>query len=157
MVKVYDTSVVGSSSLKSSRCLNSGFHLKPQPLLKFGGGMCPRMKMQPFKTNDMKLDLTKMSAAVKIYGDSLYTESTVLGTISNGDYTLEPDGKTLKIDVGHGVLYARIKQSVLDAGIDFETKVFTIQEMVAKRDANGISDANRPWSVTAGEVRLFAY
>lgn len=100
-------------------------------------------------------DISKISKSVKIYGESLYSESTVLGTIGNGEYSLE-NGNTLKIAVEGGHIYAKIRTSVLEAGIDFETKVFTVQEFIAKRDASGTTD-NGDWSVSEGDVKLFAY
>lgn len=101
------------------------------------------------------LDISKLSKSVKIYGESLYSAGTVIGTIGKGDYTLEPNN-VLKIPVEGGNLYAKIRSEIVEAGIDFDTKVFTIQEYVAKRDANGVSD-NGPWSVTEGQVKMFAY
>lgn len=101
------------------------------------------------------LDISKISKSVKIYGESLYSEGTVIGTIGKGDYTLEPND-VLKIPVEGGFLYAKIRREVVEAGIDFETKVFTIQEFIAKRDANGETE-NGPWSVVEGQVKMFAY
>lgn len=101
------------------------------------------------------LDISKISKSVKIYGESLYSEGTVLGTITKGDYTLE-EGNVLKIPVEGGHIYAKIRREVVEAGIDFDTKVFTIQEFVAKRAASGVSE-NGPWSVTEGQVKMFAY
>lgn len=104
----------------------------------------------------MALDLKKLSSAVTIYGDSLYQEQTVLGTVAPNEYELDPESNTLKIAIGEGkFLYARIRQSVIEAGIT-DDQVFTIAEFVAKRDAHGVSDAGREWSVKAGDVRLFA-
>lgn len=104
----------------------------------------------------MALDLAKLSAGVKVYGDKLYTEQAVLGTVAQGEYELENDN-TLKIAIGEGkFIYARVRQSVVEAGIT-EDQVFTIAEFVAKRDASGVSDEGREWSVKAGDVKLFAY
>jgi hypothetical protein len=101
------------------------------------------------------LDISKISKSVKIYGESLYTESTVLGTIDKNDYILEPNN-VLKIAVEGGHIYAKIRREVVEAGIDFDTKVFTVQEFIAKRDASGETE-NGPWSVSAGQVKTFAY
>jgi hypothetical protein len=102
------------------------------------------------------LDISKISKAVKIYGDSLYQESTIIGTVNKSEYELE-NGNTLKIPIGDGkFLYARIRASVLEAGIDFDNHVFTVQEFIAKRDASGETE-NGPWSVSTGEVKMFAY
>jgi hypothetical protein len=102
------------------------------------------------------LNLANLSKSIKVYGDALYTESTIIGDVNNTEYVLE-NGNTLKISIGEGkYIYARIRTAVLEAGIDFDTKVFTIQEFVAKRDASGVTE-NGPWSVSEGDVKLFAY
>lgn len=102
------------------------------------------------------LNLANLSKSIKVYGDALYNESTVIGDVNNTEYVLE-NGNTLKISIGEGkYIYAKIRSAVLEAGIDFDTKVFTIQEFVAKRDASGVSD-NGAWSVSEGDVKLFAY
>jgi hypothetical protein len=102
------------------------------------------------------LNLANLSKSIKVYGDALYTESTIIGEVNNTEYVLE-NGNTLKCPVGDGLyVYARIRTAVLEAGIDFDTKVFTIQEYVAKRDASGVTE-NGPWSVSEGDVKLFAY
>jgi len=104
----------------------------------------------------MGLDLKKLSASVKIYGEKLYVEESNAGTVGAGEYELINDN-TLKISIGGGkFICARIQQSVLDAGIDFATKVFTIAEFVAMRDASGTTD-NGDWSVSKGAHKLFAY
>ena len=104
----------------------------------------------------MGLDLKKLSASVKIYGEKLYEEESVAGTVGAGEYELVNDN-TLKIIIGEGqFIYARIQQSVLDAGVDFDTKVFTVAEFVAMRDASGTTE-NGEWSVSKGAHKLFAY
>ena len=86
----------------------------------------------------------------------MYNESTIIGDVNNTEYVLE-NGNTLKISVGDGLyVYARIRTEILEAGIDFDTKVFTVQEYIAKRDASGVTD-NGAWSVKTGDVKLFAY
>jgi hypothetical protein len=102
------------------------------------------------------LNLANLSKSIKVYGDALYNESTIIGDVNSTEYVLE-NGNTLKISIGEGkYIYAKIRTAVLEAGIDFDTKVFTIQEFVAKRDASGVTD-NGPWSVSEGDVKLFAY
>ena len=86
----------------------------------------------------------------------MYNESTIIGDVNNTEYVLE-NGNTLKISVGDGLyVYARIRTEILEAGIDFDTKVFTVQEYIAKRDASGVTD-NGAWSEKTGDVKLFAY
>ena len=86
----------------------------------------------------------------------MYNESTIIGDVNNTEYVLE-NGNTLKISVGDGLyVYARIRTEILEAGIDFDTKVFTVQEYIAKRDASGVTE-NGAWSVSEGDVKLFAY
>jgi len=102
------------------------------------------------------LNLANLSKSIKVYGDALYNESTIIGDVNSTEYVLE-NGNTLKISIGEGkYIYAKIRTAVLEAGIDFDTKVFTIQEFVAKRDASGVTE-NGPWSVSEGDVKLFAY
>jgi hypothetical protein len=102
------------------------------------------------------LNIANLSKSIKVYGDALYNESTIIGDVNSTEYVLE-NGNTLKISIGEGkYIYARIRTTVLEAGIDFDTKVFTIQEFVAKRDASGVTE-NGPWSVSEGDVKLFAY
>jgi len=102
------------------------------------------------------LNLANLSKSIKVYGDALYNESTIIGDVNNTEYVLE-NGNTLKISVGDGLyVYARIRTEILEAGIDFDTKVFTVQEYIAKRDASGVTD-NGAWSVKTGDVKLFAY
>ena len=102
------------------------------------------------------LNLANLSKSIKVYGDALYNESTIIGDVNNTEYVLE-NGNTLKISVGDGLyVYARIRTEILEAGIDFDTKVFTVQEYIAKRDASGVTE-NGAWSVSEGDVKLFAY
>lgn len=103
----------------------------------------------------MKLDIKKLSASVKVYGEKLYVESTVIGTVALSEEGVSLEGNTLKIEIGEGrSLYARIKQAVLDEGIK-DDQVFTIQEFTASRDAQGETE-NGVWSVKKDEVKLFA-
>lgn len=105
----------------------------------------------------MALNLELIKQNCTIYGDALYTEVQSYGTVSPGEYEFVPEYNSLRIPIGDGqFISARIKQSVIDAGIDADKQVFTIAQFTAKRDAAGVIDG-REWSVSMGDMKDFAY
>jgi hypothetical protein len=105
----------------------------------------------------MALNLELIKQHATIYGDALYTETVNYGQVSPGEYEFIEEYNSLRIDLGDGTfISARIKQSVVDAGIDPTTQVFTVAKFTAKRDAAGVIDG-REWSVSKGDMKDFAY
>ena len=102
------------------------------------------------------LNLKAILATVKVYGQPLYNAvaDVDLGTIETaGQYAVDTDGKSLLVDGA----FIPIRTATLEAdGYDPATHLFSVGQFKALRDADGMFNGN-PWSVTAGEMKTFAY
>ena len=137
----------------------SGYHLKHQPLLKFGRGQTPSAIINPLKPKTMGLNLSALQGVIKTYGAPLYASepTNYAGVVTPEEYELVNDGTVVKYTTEQGlVMYFPIRKSVLDAGFG-EDRVFNIAEFEATRDASGEDKDGRPWSVTKGALKAFAY
>ena len=105
------------------------------------------------------LDIKKLQeSGVQVFGAPLYKESQVFGTVAPGEYELQAEYNSVKIDLGDGTfISARLRQARIDAGLDAEKDTLTIAEFVAMRDASGKNADGSPWTVKAGDKRTFAY
>lgn len=107
----------------------------------------------------MGLNLTALQGVIKTYGAPLYASepTNYAGVVTPEEYELVNDGTVVKYTTEQGlVMYFPIRKSVLDAGFG-EDRVFNIAEFEATRDASGESKDGRPWSVTKGTLKAFAY
>jgi hypothetical protein len=104
----------------------------------------------------MKLDLSKLKGLVKEYGSPLYPSvpTTEAGSVAPGEYSIE-GGNKLKVVDGDVTYYFPIRTQRVEAGVS-EDQVFNIGVFTASRDASGEYNG-KPWSVTAGETKVFAY
>ena len=110
----------------------------------------------PASTNQngeiMALDMSKVSASIKKYGEKLYQETQSFGKVGKGEYTLIVDAETQRVSLDlHNGYYAQVKEGV---AFDADT-VFTIVECVALRDASGEYNGKQ-WTVSKGKAILVA-
>jgi len=106
----------------------------------------------------MALNLQLLDGIVKAYGAPLYNAepSAVVGSLQPSEYTLMADGRTISVEEGGLMYYFPIRRAVIEAGIPAD-KVFTIGTFVALRDADGIGEDGKPWTVAKGAIKAFAY
>ena len=99
----------------------------------------------------MGLDMSKVSSAIKKYGEKLYEQTQSFGTVGPGEYTLIIDENGRRSLDLHNGYFAKVQEVAI---ID-ENSVFEIVEMIAMRDASGVLNG-QPWTVTKGKGYLLA-
>jgi hypothetical protein len=136
----------------------SGYHLQHQPLLKFGRGKHPPTSIHPLKPKTMGLNLSALQGVIKRYGAPLYASepTNIAGALGPDEYELVNDGTVIKYFDNGLPVYFPIRKSAIDAGFG-EDRVFNVAEFEATRDASGEDKDGKPWSVTKGALKAFAY
>lgn len=106
----------------------------------------------------MALNLQVLEGIVKVYGAPLYNAQPDVdaGDVQPGQYTLMDDGRTIMVIEQGNTMYFAIRRATIEAGIR-EDQVFKIGLFGALRDADGVTEDGKAWSVKKGDMKAFAF